>query len=161
VTCSAKQRSPEERLESPMKESSNVLATFTLSDEANARRTVTDTSFLRPTLQDHRSVALRVAGLTKRYGTTTAVAGLNFEVREGEMFGLPGPNGAGKRTTIAMIATQRTPSGGDVRLFGHSARREPTLVRQMLGLAPQEVSLYPALTAAENLQFFGRIYELT
>ena len=52
-------------------------------------------------------VALRVAGLTKRYGTTIAVSGLNFEIGEGEIFGLLGPNGAGKTTTIAMLATQR------------------------------------------------------
>jgi ABC-2 type transport system ATP-binding protein len=107
---------------------------------------------------EKNSVALRVVGLSKRYGTTTAVSGLNFEIGEGEIFGLLGPNGAGKTTTIAMLATQRQPSGGDATLFGHSAYKEQSLVRQMIGLAPQEVSLYPALTAAENLQFFGRIY---
>ena len=105
-----------------------------------------------------KQVALRVVGLTKRYGTTVAVSGLNFDIREGEIFGLLGPNGAGKTTTIAMLATQRRPSSGDATLFGHSACKDPYRVRQMIGLAPQEVSLYPALTAAENLQFFGRIY---
>jgi linearmycin/streptolysin S transport system ATP-binding protein len=108
--------------------------------------------------KDEKAVALHVAGLTKRYGTTTAVSGLNFEVAEGEIFGLLGPNGAGKTTTIAMLATQRAPSAGDATLFGHSACKDPYRVRQMIGFAPQEVSLYPALTAAENLQFFGRIY---
>ena len=108
--------------------------------------------------QDEKAVALRVAGLTKRYGTTTAVSGLNFEIAEGEIFGLLGPNGAGKTTTIAMLATQRAPSSGDATLFGRSARKDPYRVRQMIGFAPQEVSLYPALTAAENLQFFGSIY---
>ena len=107
---------------------------------------------------DKNAAALRVVGLTKRYGTTTAVSGLDFEIGEGEIFGLLGPNGAGKTTTIAMLATQRQPSAGDATLFGHSARKESYRVRQMIGLAPQEVSLYPALTAAENLQFFGRIY---
>jgi linearmycin/streptolysin S transport system ATP-binding protein len=107
---------------------------------------------------EKKSGALRVAGLTKRYGTVTAVSGLNFEIGEGEIFGLLGPNGAGKTTTIAMLATQRRPSSGDATLFGHSAYKEQHLVRQMIGLAPQEVSLYPALTAAENLEFFGRIY---
>src|SRR5258705_8075363 len=113
--------------------------------------------FLRPDPTD-KKVALRVAGLTKRYGTTVAVNGLNFEIGEGEIFGLLGPNGAGKTTTIAMLATQRRPSSGDATLFGHSACKDPYRVRQMIGLAPQEVSLYPALTAAENLQFFGSIY---
>jgi ABC-2 type transport system ATP-binding protein len=114
--------------------------------------------FFRNEPTDKKAVAMRVAGLTKRYGTTIAVSELNFEIHEGEIFGLLGPNGAGKTTTIAMLATQRRPSAGDAMLFGHSARKEPYLVRQMVGLAPQEVSLYPALTAAENLQFFGRVY---
>jgi ABC-type multidrug transport system ATPase subunit len=57
-----------------------------------------------------------------------------------------------------MLATQRQPSAGDATLFGRSARKESRLVRQMIGIAPQEISLYPKLTAAENLQFFGRIY---
>ena len=114
--------------------------------------------FSRHEPTDKRAIALRVVGLTKRYGTTTAVSGLDFEIAEGEIFGLLGPNGAGKTTTIAMLATQRRPSSGDATLFGHSASKDPYRVRQMIGLAPQEVSLYPALTAAENLQFFGRIY---
>ena len=107
---------------------------------------------------DQKAVALRVVGLSKQYGATTAVSGLNFEIHEGEIFGLLGPNGAGKTSTIAMLATQRRPSDGDATLFGHSARKEPYQVRQMIGFAPQEISLYPELTAAENLQFFGRIY---
>src|SRR6202158_782053 len=110
----------------------------------------------RPTTQ--KAIALRVVDLSKHYGTTAAVSGLNFEIHEGEIFGLLGPNGAGKTSTIAMLATQRRPSGGDAILFGHSACKDPYRVRQMIGFAPQEVSLYPALTAAENLQFFGRIY---
>src|SRR5260370_37028753 len=108
--------------------------------------------------QTDKKVALRVVGLTKRYGTTIAVSGLSFDIHQGEIFGLLGPNGAGKTTTIAMLATQRAPSSGDATLFGHSACKDPYRVRQMIGVAPQEVSLYPALTAAENLQFFGRIY---
>jgi ABC-2 type transport system ATP-binding protein len=114
--------------------------------------------FFRHEPTDKKPVALRVVGLTKSYGTTAAVSGLNFEIGEGEIFGLLGPNGAGKTTTIAMLATQRRSSSGDATLFGHSACKEQHLVRQMIGLAPQEVSLYPALTAAENLQFFGSIY---
>jgi ABC-2 type transport system ATP-binding protein len=114
--------------------------------------------FLRHQPTDKKAVALRVIGLSKRYGNTAAVVELNFEIGEGEIFGLLGPNGAGKTTTIAMLATQRQPSAGDATLFGHSARKERCLVRQMIGIAPQEISLYPNLTAAENLQFFGRIY---
>ena len=107
---------------------------------------------------DQKAVALRVVGLSKQYGATTAVSELNFDIHEGEIFGLLGPNGAGKTSTIAMLATQRRPSDGDATLFGHSAAKEPYQVRQMIGFAPQEISLYPELTAAENLQFFGRVY---
>jgi ABC-2 type transport system ATP-binding protein len=103
-------------------------------------------------------VALRVEGLSKRYGATEAVAGLSFHIAQGEIFGLLGPNGAGKTTTIAMLATQRSASGGDAILFGRSVCSEPGAVRQMIGLAPQETGLYPRLTAAENLRFFGRLY---
>jgi ABC-2 type transport system ATP-binding protein len=114
--------------------------------------------FLQREPTHETAAALRVVGLTKFYGTTPAVSGLNFEIGEGEIFGLLGPNGAGKTTTIAMLSTQRQPSAGDATLFGHSTRKDSFHVRQMIGLAPQEISLYPALTAAENLRFFGRIY---
>ncbi len=102
-------------------------------------------------------VQLRVQDIQKRYGATEAVAGLSFDVREGEVFGLLGPNGAGKTTTIAMLATERAPTGGDAVLFGHSIRNEPDVVREMVGVAPQDIALYPMLSAAENLHFFGRL----
>jgi len=122
---------------------------------------VTTERGLMPSSHDRQAsplVALRVEGLSKRYGTAEAVAELSFDIAQGEVFGLLGPNGAGKTTTIAMLATQRRPSGGDAILFGHSVCKEPGAVRQMIGLAPQETALYPRLTAAENLRFFGRIY---
>jgi ABC-2 type transport system ATP-binding protein len=103
-------------------------------------------------------VVLRVDSLQKRYGEINAVAGVSFDVREGEVLGLLGPNGAGKTTVISMLATERAPSGGDATLFGHSMRREPQIVRRMIGIAPQEIAIYPMLTAAENLRFFGHIY---
>jgi ABC-2 type transport system ATP-binding protein len=112
---------------------------------------------------DHRLpglVALRVEGLQKRYGTKAAVAGISFAVREGEVFGLLGPNGAGKTTAIAMLATQRRPSGGEVTLFGHRLSKEVRVFRRLIGLVPQDLALYPMLTAAENLRFFGRLYRM-
>src|SRR6266850_2356849 len=105
-------------------------------------------------------VALRVEGLQKRYGTKEAVAGVSFEVREGEVFGLLGPNGAGKSTTIAMLATQRRPSAGDATLFGHRLSKEVRVVRRLIGIVPQDLAVYPMLTAAENLGFFGRVYSV-
>jgi ABC-2 type transport system ATP-binding protein len=59
---------------------------------------------------------------------------------------------------MSILATEHRPSGGDAVLFGHSLRREPRVVRQMIGLAPQEIALYPMLSAAENLRFFGHVY---
>jgi len=105
-------------------------------------------------------VVLRVQALRKRYGATEAVAGISFELREGEVFGLLGLNGAGKTTLISMLATLRQPSAGDALLLGHSIRTEGWRIRQMIGVAPQEDALYPTLTAAENLRFFGRMYDV-
>jgi ABC-2 type transport system ATP-binding protein len=111
--------------------------------------------------RDLGKVALRVDALSKRYGPIEAVAGVSFEVRQGEVFGLLGLNGAGKTTLISMLATERTPSSGDALLLGRSIRAEQSAVRRMIGVAPQELALYPMLTGAENLRFFGRIYDLT
>lgn len=107
-----------------------------------------------------RQVALKVDGLSKRYGAIEAVAGVSFDICQSEIFGLLGLNGAGKTTLISMLATDRPPSGGDAFLFGHSISKEGPAVRQMIGVAPQDIALYPMLTAAENLRFFGRIYGL-
>jgi linearmycin/streptolysin S transport system ATP-binding protein len=108
--------------------------------------------------RDQGKVALRVEALSKRFGSIAALVDVTFDVRQGEVFGLLGLNGAGKTTLISILATDRRPSGGDALLFGRSIRDEPRAVRQMIGVAPQEIALYPMLTAAENLRFFGRIY---
>jgi len=113
---------------------------------------------LRP--QARKPVVLRVVSLQKRYGDIEAVAGVSFDLREGEVFGLLGPNGAGKTTVISILATERAASGGDAMLFDHSIRKEPKFVRRMIGVAPQDIALYPMLTAAENLRFFGRLYSV-
>ena len=105
-------------------------------------------------------VALHVNALSKRYGEMDAVSGVTFDVRHGEIFGLLGLNGAGKTTLISMLATERLPSGGDALLLGHSIRSERRVVRRMIGVAPQDIALYPMLSGAENLAFFGRIYDL-
>lgn len=112
---------------------------------------------LRPQL---KPVALRVEALQKRYGEINAVAGVSFDIREGEVFGLLGPNGAGKTSVISILATERAPSGGDATLFGHSIRQEARIVRRMTGVAPQDIAIYPMLTAAENLRFFGSMYDV-
>ena len=108
-----------------------------------------------------KPAVLRVNSLQKRYGEINAVAGVSFDVSEGEVLGLLGPNGAGKTTVISILATERAPSGGDAMLFEHSIRKEPKIVRHMIGIAPQDIAIYPMLTAAENLRFFGRIYDVS
>jgi ABC-2 type transport system ATP-binding protein len=106
----------------------------------------------------HTTVALRVDGLSKRYGALNAITSVSFDVRHREIFGLLGLNGAGKTTLISMLAGERRPSAGDAVLSGLSIRDQPRAVRQMIGVAPQQIALYPMLTAAENLHFFGRIH---
>ena len=103
---------------------------------------------------------MRVEDLSKRYGAIEALSNVSFDVRHGEVFGLLGLNGAGKTTLISMLATDRCPSAGDALVLGHSIRDEWRAVRQMIGVAPQEIALYSMLTAAENLRFFGRIYDV-
>ncbi|MGE5415661.1 MAG: ABC transporter ATP-binding protein, partial [Acidobacteriota bacterium] len=98
--------------------------------------------------------------LRKVYGQTLAVDGISFNVGQGEVFGLLGPNGAGKSTTISVLATILKPTSGDVLVKGRSVSADPEFARKIIGLVPQEVALYPSLTARENLEFFGRMYGL-
>lgn len=99
-----------------------------------------------------------VRGLVKKFDDFTAVDNVDFSIREGEIFGLLGPNGAGKTTTISMISGLLEPTAGDVEVAGSSIRRSPMAVKRELGVVPQEIALYPALTARENLTFWGRMY---
>ena len=103
---------------------------------------------------------IAVVDVRKRFGETTAVDGLGFEVAPGESFGLLGPNGAGKTTTLSMIATLLRPDAGKVFVSGLDVTREPESVRRLLGLVPQDLSVYVDLTARENLAFFGKLYGL-
>jgi len=101
---------------------------------------------------------LEVRELSKRFRDREAVRPLSFQLSRGEIFGLLGPNGAGKTTTIGMIAGVLRPTGGSVRILGADAAASGRSVLRNLGLVPQTVALYPALTAAENLRFFGNLY---
>jgi ABC-2 type transport system ATP-binding protein len=103
---------------------------------------------------------LEAQGLTKRYGEAVAVDRIDLMVEEGEIFGLLGPNGAGKTTTISMLTGVLEPTAGDARIGGRDIRDDARAVKQMCGLVPQDLALYPTLSARANLQFFGRIYGL-
>ena len=102
---------------------------------------------------------LNVTGARKKFGATTALDGASFELRPGELLALLGPNGAGKTTLIRAIAGRVRLDDGRVQLFGRdvSAGRTPP----ELGIVPQEIALYPLLTARENLEIFGRLQGLT
>jgi len=104
---------------------------------------------------------VRVDGLVRRFGDMTAVDGVSFSIADGSIFGLLGPNGAGKTTIISMISCLLAPDEGDVLVDGHSVRNQSAAVRRVLGVVPQEIALYPTLTAAENLRFWGRMYGLS
>ncbi|MFA6002415.1 MAG: ATP-binding cassette domain-containing protein, partial [Thermoleophilia bacterium] len=98
--------------------------------------------------------------LVKKYGELTAVDGVSFRVDEGQIFGFLGPNGAGKSTTISMLSTYLPPSSGDALIDGYSIIRDPHKVKQIIGVVPQDIALYPTLTALQNLRFYGRMYDM-
>ena len=100
---------------------------------------------------------VRFVDLARSFGNLEAVRGLSLEIHAGETFGMLGPNGAGKTTTLSMLSTLLPPSRGDVLVFGASAVNDPAEVRRRVGLAPQQVSLYPTFTAQENLEFFAAL----
>ena len=104
--------------------------------------------------------AIAVEDVRKRYGSRLALAGVTLTVERSEVVALLGPNGAGKSTTLAILATQVEPDEGSVAIAGHRLPREASAARRALGLVPQQTSLYPTLTAMENLRFFGRMQGL-
>lgn len=104
---------------------------------------------------------LEAVEITKRFKQTQAVNGVNLYLEKGEIIGLLGPNGAGKSTTISIISTLIPPTSGDVRLYNESVIKRPEKLRKILGVVPQEIALYPDLSARENLLFFGKIYRLS
>jgi len=105
--------------------------------------------------------AVRTDGLTKRFGRSTAVAGVQLEIESGEIFGLVGPNGAGKTTTLRMLATLLPPTAGDAEIAGHSVRTDPDVVRNVIGYMPDTFGVYDDMRVWEYLDFFGRCYGMT
>lgn len=103
---------------------------------------------------------LEVFKLSKTYKGKVAVDEIDLYMDEGESVGLVGPNGAGKSTTISMISTLIKPTSGDVKFHGKSTVEDPTSLRKVLGVVPQEIALYEELSAYENLKFFGKIYKV-
>ncbi len=111
------------------------------------------------------STIVEARGLVKTYkrpdGTEVqAVRGIDLDIKKGEVFSLLGPNGAGKTTTISMISGLLTPTSGDAKIGGFSITKQPMEAKRLLGVVPQEIALYPRLSARQNLEFFGKMYGL-
>jgi lipooligosaccharide transport system ATP-binding protein len=106
------------------------------------------------------SVTIRAEGLTKRFDKLTAVDAIDFEVKEGEVFGFLGPNGAGKTSTIRMITCTSPLTGGTLRVKGLNVEKEGREIKGMLGVVPQEDNLDPDFTVMENLLVYARYFGL-
>src|ERR1700737_1198826 len=100
-------------------------------------------------------------GLTKRFGTFTAVDHVSFSVGKGSIFGFLGPNGSGKSTVIRMLCGILEPTEGAARIGGHDIIKEGEAIKEMIGYMSQKFSLYDELTANENLIFSGKLYGLS
>lgn len=100
---------------------------------------------------------LRVQGLFKAFGAIRAVDDVSFEVQPGEIYGLLGPNGAGKTTSISMISGLLKPDAGEVLVAGNPFWSNPQRAKRIMGVVPQELSIYEELTGRENLEFWGRM----
>src|SRR3982074_572706 len=99
-------------------------------------------------------------GLTKRFGTFTAVDHVTFSVEKGSIFGFLGPNGSGKSTVIRMLCGILEPTEGTACIGGHDIIRQGEEIKEMIGYMSQKFSLYDALTTNENLSFSGKLYGL-
>jgi ABC-2 type transport system ATP-binding protein len=104
--------------------------------------------------------AIEVDHLKKSFGDFLAVQNASFNAKSGEVLSLLGPNGAGKSTTISMLSGLLAPTGGDASIMGHSVTKAPEAAKASLGVVPQDIALYPDLSARENLVFWGKMYGL-
>ncbi|MFN2270584.1 MAG: ATP-binding cassette domain-containing protein [Anaerolineae bacterium] len=104
--------------------------------------------------------AIEVENLTKHYGDLVAVDHINFQVRQGEVFGFLGPNGAGKTTTQRMLTTLLEPTDGRIAILGHDVARDSYPAKRQMGLVPEESNIYTELSARDNLLFTARLYRV-
>lgn len=101
--------------------------------------------------------SISVRDLYKHFGETHAVDGVSFQIARGEIFSLLGPNGAGKTTALSILSGLLPPTRGEITIAGHAVTQNPLEVKRSIGVVPQEVALYEALSARENLIFWGRM----
>jgi ABC-2 type transport system ATP-binding protein len=105
--------------------------------------------------------AIKAEGLAKRFDEVQAVAGVDFAVQAGELFGFLGPNGAGKTTTINMLTGLARPDAGTIHIAGIDCSRNPKAAQHLMGIVPDESNLYPELTGFGNLSFCGALYGMS
>ncbi len=105
--------------------------------------------------------AVEVEELRKTYKPTVALDGISFSIKEGEVFGLIGPNGSGKTTTLRILGTLIKPTDGSARIFGSDVVEDPDTARRMIGYLPEEAGVYNNLTGNDYLNFIGRLYSPT
>ena len=106
------------------------------------------------------SIAIDIRGLSRRFGSITAVDGLTLAIGRGELFGLVGPDGAGKTTTLRMLAGILTPSAGDAVVAGRALRKEPERIKSAIAYMSQRFGLYGDLTVLENIDFYADLFEV-
>lgn len=111
-------------------------------------------------MTDTAAVLVSLHGLTRRFGEVTAVDGLDFQVRHGELFGIVGPDGAGKTTTLRMLAGVLPPSAGDAVIRGISVTRDPERIKPHIAYMSQRFGLYEDLTVRENIYFYADLYRV-
>jgi ABC-2 type transport system ATP-binding protein len=121
---------------------------------------MTDLAALPPHPPVRTDVAVRVSGLTKRYGDLLAVDDLDLEIPRGSVFGLIGPNGAGKSTTFLVLASLLAPTSGHVEVGGADPVKDPMGVRRVMGYMPDVMGVYDGLRVGEYLEFFAAAYRL-
>lgn len=107
------------------------------------------------------NTAIATHDLTKRYGSLTALNSVNLSVERGELFGLIGPDGAGKSSLYRILATLARPDGGSATVVGHDVVRDYRTLRRVIGYMPERFSLYPDMTVSENLAFFASLFGVT
>jgi ABC-2 type transport system ATP-binding protein len=112
------------------------------------------------TRHDDAQLAVETLNLNRNFGAFIAVDRLNLSVKRGSFFGFLGPNGAGKSTTIKMLTGLLSPTNGSIRVLGHDIVAEPLIVKQKIGVVPEDLNLFERLTGAEMLSFTGRMYGL-
>ncbi len=115
----------------------------------------------QPETKTASDAVLRCEGLKKSFGDIHAVRGVSFHITPGETYGLLGPNGAGKTTVISMVCGVLDRDGGEVFIDGDEMRPSSVGIKSLIGYVPQDLAIYPDLTARENLSFFARLYALS